>query len=78
MVEASGAISGVLGSYFLLHPLASMRALFFLGFVPIVAYVPALIFLGLWFAAQIASATLSVLSEPGVGVLSEDSLRACC
>jgi rhomboid family protein len=68
MVGASGAISGVLGAYFLLHPLASIRVLFFLGFIPIVAHVPALIFLGLWFAAQIASATLSVLSEPGVAV----------
>jgi membrane associated rhomboid family serine protease len=51
MVGASGAISGVLGAYFLLHPLASIRVLFFLGFIPIVA-----------------SATFSVLSEPGVAV----------
>ena len=68
MVGACGAISGVLGAYFLLHPLASIRVLFLLGFIPIVAHVPALIFLGLWFAAQIASATFSVLSEPGVAV----------
>ena len=68
MVGASGAISGVLGAYFLLHPLASIRVLFFLGFIPIVAHIPALIFLGLWFATQIASATFSVLSEPGVAV----------
>ena len=68
MVGASGAISGVLGAYFFLHPLASIRVLFFLGFIPIVAHIPALIFLGLWFAAQIASATFSVLSEPGVAV----------
>jgi len=68
MVGASGAISGVLGAYFLLHPLASIRVLFFLGFIPIIAHVPALIFLGIWFAAQLASATFSVLSEPGVAV----------
>ena len=43
MVGASGAISGVLGAYFLLHPLASIRVLFFLGFIPIVAHVPALV-----------------------------------
>jgi rhomboid family protein len=30
MVGASGAISGVLGAYFLLHPLASIRVLSFL------------------------------------------------
>jgi membrane associated rhomboid family serine protease len=68
MVGASGAISGVLGAYFFLHPLSNIRVLFFLGFIPIVAQVPALIFLGLWFAVQIASATFSVLSEPGVAV----------
>ena len=68
MVGASGAISGVLGAYFLLHPLACIRVLFFLGFIPIVAHVPALIFLGLWFATQTLSATFSVVSEPGVAV----------
>ena len=59
---------GLLGAYFLLQPLASIRVLFFLGFIPIVAHIPALIFLGLWFAAQIASATFSVMSEPGIAV----------
>jgi membrane associated rhomboid family serine protease len=68
MVGASGAISGVLGAYFLLHPLASIRVLFFLGLIPIVVHVPALIFLGLWFATQMLSATFSLLSEPGVAV----------
>ena len=37
MVGASGAISGVLGAYFLLYPLATIRVLFLLGFIPIVA-----------------------------------------
>jgi membrane associated rhomboid family serine protease len=68
MVGASGAISGVLGAYFLLHPLASIRVLFFLGLIPIIVHVPALIFLGLWFATQMLSATFSILSEPGVAV----------
>src|SRR6476660_1975631 len=68
MVGASGAISGVLGAYFLLHPLASIRVLFFLGLIPIVVHVPALIFLGLWFATQMLSAAFSVLSEPGEAV----------
>jgi membrane associated rhomboid family serine protease len=68
MVGASGAISGVLGAYFLLHPQATVRVLFFLGFIPIVTHVPALIVLGLWFVTQIASATVSGLSEPGLAV----------
>lgn len=58
----------VLGAYFLLHPLASIRVLFFLGVIPIVAHVPALIVLRLWFATQIASATCYLISEPGVAV----------
>jgi membrane associated rhomboid family serine protease len=68
MVGASGAISGVLGAYFLLHPMGSIRVLFFLGLIPLIVHVPALIFLGLWFAAQIFSATFSAFSEPGVAV----------
>ena len=34
MVGASGAISGVLGAYFLLHPLASIRVLILSGIYP--------------------------------------------
>jgi len=75
MVGASGAISGVLGAYFLLHPMGSIRVLFFLGLIPLIVHVPALIFLGLWFAAQIFSATFSAFSEPrssGFGRMLED------
>ena len=56
MVGASGAISGVLGGYILLHPGATVRVLIFLGFFVTITHVPALIVLGFWFAVQLFSA----------------------
>lgn len=52
MIGASGAISGVLGAYLLLHPKAWVTILF--GFFPLV--LPAWILLGLWFVFQLFSA----------------------
>jgi membrane associated rhomboid family serine protease len=51
MIGASGAISGVLGAYFLLHPLAQVRALL-LFFVITTISLPAWVFLGYWFVTQ--------------------------
>jgi len=60
MIGASGAVSGVLGAYAMLYPRANVLvALPFL-----LLRVPALIVLGLWFAAQLAS---SFVAEPGAG-----------
>ena len=55
MIGASGAISGVLGGYILLHPGATVRVFIFLGFFVTVAHVPALIVLGVWFLLQLVS-----------------------
>ncbi len=52
MIGASGAISGVLGAYFVLHPFANIRALLFLLVFVTWIDLPAWIFLGYWFAAQ--------------------------
>ena len=67
MVGASGAISGMLGAYLMLHPRAHVRVLVYLFpvFLRIVP-VPALIVLGLWFLMQIGSAVLSSDAEGGV------------
>jgi membrane associated rhomboid family serine protease len=65
MVGASGAISGVLGAYILLHPGATVRVLIFLGFFVTMAYIPALIVLGIWFALQLFSG-LAPGGEAGV------------
>jgi membrane associated rhomboid family serine protease len=69
MVGASGAISGVLGAYLLLHPQATVRVLFILGIIPIVFRVPAIIMLGLWFVTQIANAAFSPITEGGVAFM---------
>ena len=60
-VGASGAISGILGAYFLLYPRAKVKTLIFLLFLVTVQRVPAAIFLGLWFLLQIGSS----LADPG-------------
>ncbi|MEM2103959.1 MAG: rhomboid family intramembrane serine protease [Candidatus Bathyarchaeia archaeon] len=48
VVGASGAVSGVLGAYFVLYPKARLLAWVFYFVLPI----PALIFLGFWFLMQ--------------------------
>ena len=63
-VGASGAIAGVMGSYFLLYPHARVVTLIPLGIIWQTVLLPAPIFLGIWFVFQIASAAFT---EPGMG-----------
>ena len=49
---ASGAIAGVLGGYLLLYPRAKVLTLIFLFFFFTFIELPALLFLGIWFAQQ--------------------------
>jgi membrane associated rhomboid family serine protease len=51
-IGASGAISGVLGAYLVLYPKARVLTLVLLGWIFIVP-VPAILFLGFWFAYQL-------------------------
>jgi len=51
-IGASGAISGVLGAYFVLHPLARIRVLTVFLFT---FRIPAIVLLGLWFLLQVSS-----------------------
>jgi membrane associated rhomboid family serine protease len=60
MIGASGAVSGVLGAYVVLYP----RANVLVAMPFLLARVPALIALGVWFAGQLAS---SMLAQPGAG-----------
>lgn len=54
MVGASGAISGVLGAYFILYPRARILTFVFLfPFIFDVVALPALIYLGFWFLLQV-------------------------
>jgi membrane associated rhomboid family serine protease len=48
VVGASGAISGVLGAYFVLYPRAKILTLVFYAILPL----PAFVFLGFWFVLQ--------------------------
>ncbi len=56
LVGASGAIAGVLGSYFILFPGRWVISLVFITVIP----VPVVVFLGLWFALQF------FVQDPGV------------
>lgn len=62
MIGASGAISGVIGAYFLLYPRAKI-----LTFIPVFFFfylvdVPAFIFIGLWFLMQFIQGTFHLLT----------------
>lgn len=63
MIGASGAIAGVLGAYFVLHPRANVRVL--LVFFIIVRFInmPAVVVLGLWFLVQ----SFSIAAAPAEG-----------
>jgi membrane associated rhomboid family serine protease len=67
MIGASGAVSGVLGAYLVLHPRAHVHSLLFLGIFARVITLPAMAVLGIWFILQLVSATL-VRSEGEGGV----------
>ena len=70
MIGASGAISGVLGAYLILHPRATVHTLLFLGIFIRVLQLPAMVVLGLWFGLQLLSAVLAPANgEGGVAFL---------
>ena len=66
MIGASGAISGVLGAYLLLHPRAHVLVLIPLGFYAHVARLPAMLVLGFWFVLQLVSSAFADNEAGGV------------
>ena len=60
MIGASGAISGVIGAYLLLHPRAPIKTLV----LRFIVYLPAYAVLGLWILFQFLSVAIA---EPGQG-----------
>ncbi len=60
LLGASGAIAGVLGSYFYYYPHARVLTLMPFGIFTRVVEVPAFIFLGIWFLLQTLNTTVSI------------------
>jgi len=61
MIGASGAISGVIGAYLILHPKAQILTLAFNFFI----HIPAFIVLGLWAGLQFFNASMSDAGSGG-------------
>jgi membrane associated rhomboid family serine protease len=56
IIGASGAIAGVMGAYFILHPFAKILTLIPILFIPWFLEIPAILFLGFWFVLQFINA----------------------
>lgn len=67
MIGASGAISGVLGSYFVFYPSAGVVTFIPFGLFSRIVILPAVIFLGLWFIFQFLSGTQSLAIQAALG-----------
>ncbi len=67
-IGASGAISGVLGAYLVLHPRSRVLVLIFLGFFIQTVRLPAALVLGFWIVVQLFSAVTTSSEASGVAV----------
>ena len=56
VIGASGAVAGVMGAYFLLHPTSKILTLIPIIIIPLFIEIPAFFFLGLWFVLQFLNA----------------------
>jgi membrane associated rhomboid family serine protease len=65
-IGASGAIAGVMGAYFLLHPRARILTLIPIFFIPYFIEIPAFFFLGVWLLLQFLNATASHSGMTGI------------
>ena len=63
---ASGAISGVLAGYLVLHPKAKITTLIPLGYVMMMRKISALYFIGFWFVLQFFSGIASLGVSTGI------------
>ena len=59
-IGASGAIAGVMGGYFLLFPHSRILTLVPIFFYPLFLRIPAIVYLGIWFALQFLSGTTAL------------------
>jgi membrane associated rhomboid family serine protease len=61
-IGASGAISGVLGAYFILYPSARVITLVPIFILPWIVEIPAIVYLGFWFLSQLFNGTLAIVA----------------
>jgi len=66
-IGASGAISGVMGAYFILIPGSRIITLIPLFFIPYFIEIPAVIYIGFWFLSQLISGTFSIFVGQNAG-----------
>jgi membrane associated rhomboid family serine protease len=66
-IGASGAIAGVLGAYFVMFPTARVLTLVPILFLPLFFEIPAVVYLGIWFASQLASGALTLVTAQHYG-----------
>ncbi|MFO7857491.1 MAG: rhomboid family intramembrane serine protease [Ectothiorhodospiraceae bacterium] len=69
MIGASGAISGVLGAYLLLHPWSWITVVIPLGLILYPARLPAALVLVVWFVMQVLSSAGADPEQPGVAFM---------
>jgi len=67
LVGASGAISAVMGAYFMMYPFARILVLIPILFIPFFIEVPAFLYLGLWFLIQFYSGLFSLALPGSIG-----------
>ncbi len=66
MVGASGAVSGILGAYLILHPFARVSTLIIIIFFIRVIELPAMVVLGFWFMLQVLNGISAPAGAAGV------------
>lgn len=67
MLGASGAVSGILGAYYVSHPHAKIKSLVFIFFFITVLRVPASLYILYWFALQVLSGVVSLGETSDIG-----------
>ncbi len=67
LVGASGAISGVLGAYFVFFPRARILTFVFLGWLATVVALPAYVFLGIWIVLQLLYGVTGLATQDLLG-----------
>jgi len=68
VIGASGAISGVLGTYLVLHPHAKVRLLLYLGIMFKTVQLSAFVVICFWIVLQLIEAASEPLESGGVAV----------